>query len=223
MGSYVPNTSEEQQEMLREIGFDSFEALFSHIPREVRVKGGLKLPEGLGEMEVIGKMKEIAKQNVVFKHIFRGAGAYSHYIPSIVKSVVSKEEFLTSYTPYQAEISQGILQSIFEYQTMLCQLTGMDVSNASVYDGATAAAEAAAMCRDRKRSRVYLSATTHPLVTEVVKTYCFGSGAQVVMVPEKNGVTDADALRELMDGTAACFYVQQPNYYGNLEDCSLLG
>ena len=223
MGSYVPNTSEEQQEMLREIGFDSFEALFSHIPREVRVKGGLKLPEGLGEMEVIGKMKEIAKQNVVFKHIFRGAGAYSHYIPAIVKSVVSKEEFLTSYTPYQAEISQGILQSIFEYQTMLCQLTGMDVSNASVYDGATAAAEAAAMCRDRKRSRVYLSATTHPLVTEVVKTYCFGSGAQVVMVPEKNGVTDADALRELMDGTAACFYVQQPNYYGNLEDCSLLG
>ena len=223
MGSYVPNTSEEQQEMLREIGFDSFEALFSHIPREVRVKGGLKLPEGLGEMEVIGKMKEIAKQNVVFKHIFRGAGAYSHYIPSIVKSVVSKEEFLTSYTPYQAEISQGILQSIFEYQTMLCQLTGMDVSNASVYDGATAAAEAAAMCRDRKRSRVYLSETTHPLVTEVVKTYCFGSGAQVVRVPEKDGVTDADALRELMDGTAACFYVQQPNYYGNLEDCSLLG
>ena len=125
MGSYVPNTSEEQQEMLREIGFDSFEALFSHIPGEVRVKGGLKLPEGLCEMEVIGKMKEIAKQNVVFKHIFRGAGAYSHYIPSIVKSVVSKEEFLTSYTPYQAEISQGILQSIFEYQTMLCQLTGM--------------------------------------------------------------------------------------------------
>ena len=104
MGSYVPNTSEEQQEMLREIGFDSFEALFSHIPGEVRVKGGLKLPEGLCEMEVIGKMKEIAKQNVVFKHIFRGAGAYSHYIPSIVKSVVSKEEFLTSYTPYQAEI-----------------------------------------------------------------------------------------------------------------------
>ena len=223
MGSYVPNTSEEQQEMLREIGFDSFEALFSHIPREVRVKGGLKLPEGLGEMEVIGKMKEIAKQNVVFKHIFRGAGAYSHYIPSIVKSVVSKEEFLTSYTPYQAEISQGILQSIFEYQTMLCQLTGMDVSNASVYDGATAAAEAAAMCRDRKRSRVYLSATTHPLVTEVVKTYCFGSGAQVVMVPEKDGVTDADALRELMDGTAACFYVQQPNYYGNIEDGDALG
>ena len=174
-------------------------------------------------MEVIGKMKEIAKQNVVFKHIFRGAGAYSHYIPSIVKSVVSKEEFLTSYTPYQAEISQGILQSIFEYQTMLCQLTGMDVSNASVYDGATAAAEAAAMCRDRKRSRVYLSATTHPLVTEVVKTYCFGSGAQVVMVPEKDGVTDADALRELMDGTAACFYVQQPNYYGNIEDGDALG
>ena len=97
------------------------------------------------------------------------------------------------------------------------------MSNASVYDGATAAAEAAAMCRDRKRSRIYLSATTHPQVTEVVKTYCFGSGAQVVMVPEKDGVTDADALRELMDGTAACFYVQQPNYYGNLEDCSLLG
>ena len=223
MGSYVPNTRDEQQEMLKEIGFDSFKALFSHIPQDVMVKDGLKLPEGLSEMEVLKKMEDMADKNVVFKHIFRGAGAYNHYIPSIVKSVVSKEEFVTSYTPYQAEISQGILQSIFEYQTMICELTGMDVSNASVYDGATAAAEAAAMCRDKKRGRVYLSATTHPDVIQVVKTYCFGSGAEVVIVPEKDGVTDVDALKDLLDDKAACFYVQQPNYYGNLEACKLLG
>ena len=209
--------------MLREIGYASFEEMFSHIPDEVMLKEGVNIPSGLSEQAVKARMEDIAGKNVVFRHIFRGAGAYNHYIPAIVSNVTSKEEFVTAYTPYQAEISQGILQSIFEYQTMICELTGMDASNASIYDGATAAAEAAAMCRDRKRSRVYLSATTHPLVTEVVKTYCFGSGAQVVMVPEKDGVTDADALRELMDGTAACFYVQQPNYYGNLEDCSLLG
>ena len=223
MGSYVPNTREEQQEMLREIGFDSFKSLFSHIPEDVMVKDGLDLPEGLSELEVLKRMEDIADKNVVFKHIFRGAGAYSHYIPSIVRSVVSKEEFVTSYTPYQAEISQGILQSIFEYQSMICELTGMDVSNASVYDGATAAAEAAAMCRDRKRSTVYLSATTHPQVIQVVKTYCFGSGAEVAVIPEKDGVTDQEALKEMLDDKAACFYVQQPNYYGNMEDCKLLG
>lgn len=225
MGSYVPGRKQEQQEMLHEIGFNSFEELFSMIPQEVRLKNGLNLPEGLREQEVIRRMEEMAEKNVVFKHIFRGAGAYRHYIPSIVSSVISKEEFVTAYTPYQAEISQGILQSIFEYQTMICELTGMDASNASVYDGATAAAEAVAMCRDRKRTTAYISEAAPPEVIQVIKTYCFGSNTKVVMVPEKDGVTDSEALKSLLsqDLQAACFYVQQPNYYGNIEDGEQLG
>ncbi|MDO5550330.1 MAG: aminomethyl-transferring glycine dehydrogenase subunit GcvPA [Lachnospiraceae bacterium] len=225
MGSYVPNTKQEQQEMLREIGFESFDEMFSNIPEGVKLKVPLELPAGLSEQAVIRKMEEIADQNVIFKHIFRGAGAYHHYIPAIVSSVVSKEEFLTAYTPYQAEISQGILQSIFEYQTMICQLTGMDAANASVYDGATAAAEAVAMCRDRKRSRVYLSEAANPQVIQVIKTYCYGSNTDVAMVPEKDGITDVQALETLLkeDKAAACFYVQQPNFYGMIEDGDRLG
>ena len=225
MGCYIPGTEQEQLEMLKSIGFDSFDGLFSHIPQQVRLEGGLNLPGGLSELEVIRKMADAAEKNTVFRHIFRGAGAYNHYIPAIVGSVTGKEEFVTAYTPYQAEISQGILQSIFEYQTMICELTGMDASNASVYDGATAAAEAAAMCRDRKRSTVYISAASHPDVIQVVKTYCFGSNTKVVVVPEADGVTDADALAELLaaDPQASCFYMQQPNYYGCLEDADNLG
>ena len=221
----MPNTEQEQQEMLREIGFNSFEEMFSHVPEEVMLKDGLNIPSGLCEQAVKARMEDIAGKNVVFRHIFRGAGAYSHYIPSIVTSVTSKEEFVTAYTPYQAEISQGILQSIFEYQTMLCELTGMDVSNASIYDGATAAAEAIAMCRDRKRNTAYISAAANPGVIEVMKTYCFGSNTKVVLVPEKDGVTDAGALKEMIgaDPQAACFYVQQPNYYGCIEDAEALG
>lgn len=222
MGSYLPNTKQEQQEMLKEIGFDSFDALFAHIPNEVKLKE-LNLPSGMSEMEAISEMETIAEKNKVFKHIFRGAGAYNHYIPSIVGSVVNKEEFVTAYTPYQAEISQGILQSIFEYQTMICELTGMDASNASVYDGATAAAEAVAMCKERKRDVVYVSATTNPQVTAVIKTYCYGSNTKVVMVPEKDGLTDQEALKTLLDDASACFYVQQPNFYGNFENADLLG
>ena len=149
MGTYVPNTLQEQQEMLKAIGAESFRDLFRAIPKDVYLEEGLKLSKGLSEFEVRRKMTGIASKNTVFTSIFRGAGAYNHYIPSIVSQITSKEEFVTAYTPYQAEISQGILQSIFEYQTMICELTGMDVSNASVYDGASAAAEAIAMCKDR--------------------------------------------------------------------------
>ena len=222
MGSFLPNTKEEQQNMLREIGYDSFDALFAHIPEEAKVKS-LNLPSGLSEMEAIEEMDRLAGKNIVFKHIFRGAGAYNHYIPAIVQSVVSKEEFVTAYTPYQAEISQGILQSIFEYQTMICELTGMDASNASVYDGATAAAEAVAMCKERKRTTAYVSAASNPQVIQTIKTYCYGSNTKVVVVPEKDGVTDIQALKEALDDESACFYMQQPNYYGNLEDAGTLG
>lgn len=159
MGSYIPATEEQKQKMLEAMGLSSTDELFSHIPSQVRLQGKLRIPEGLSEMEVLRKMEDYAGENRVFRHIFRGAGAYDHYIPSIVKEVVSKEEFITAYTPYQAEISQGILQSIFEYQTMICELTGMDAANASVYDGAAAAAESVFMCRDRKRTRVLVSET----------------------------------------------------------------
>ena len=140
MGSYVPNTDRERAIMLEKVGVSSMDELFAGVPGEVR-SSPLRLPEGLSEMEVAAKVKAMAAKNTVFRSIFRGAGAYHHYIPSIVPSVTGKETFMTAYTPYQAEISQGVLQSIFEYQTMICELLGMDAANASVYDGASAAAE----------------------------------------------------------------------------------
>ncbi|MGM9549716.1 MAG: aminomethyl-transferring glycine dehydrogenase, partial [Faecousia sp.] len=149
MASYVPSTKEERQEMLYTVGVSDYRDLYRDVPAEMYLEKGLNLPSGMSELEVRRKMAAMASKNKVFSTVLRGAGAYDHYIPSIVKYIPAKEEFLTAYTPYQAEMSQGILQSIFEYQTDICELTGMDVSNASVYDGATAAAEAAAMCRDR--------------------------------------------------------------------------
>lgn len=225
MGSYIPSTAEEQNEMLSAAGFDSIDGLFSQIPESVRLNRLLDLPKGLSELEIRRKMSGIASENRVFPTVFRGAGAYRHYIPAAVTRITSKENFLTAYTPYQAEISQGILQSIFEYQTMICELTGMDVSNASVYDGANAAAEAAAMCRDRGRTTVYVSAAAHPDTVRTVKTYAFGANAEVRLVPVKDGATDADALKTLLaqDKTAACFYLQQPNFFGTIEEAQTLG
>ena len=221
MGSYVPTTKEERRLMLDIIGVSSMEELFSVIPASIKIDS-LNLPDGKSELEVANYMNKIASKNTIFTTIFRGAGAYNHYIPSIVKTVTAKENFLTSYTPYQAEISQGILQSIFEYQTMICELTGMEVSNASVYDGATAAAEAVAMCVERKRRKAYVSATINPFVLRTIETYCFGSGTELIIVPEKDGITDLSALKSMLNDSSACFYVQQPNYYGNLEDVSAL-
>ena len=219
MGSYVPSTLQERQEMLESIGLSSIDQLFSHIPDELKLKGELNLPSGMSELEVSSAMKKIAAKNVVFGSIFRGAGAYDHYIPSIVKSVTGKEEFLTAYTPYQAEISQGVLQSIFEYQTMICELTGMDVSNASVYDGATAAAEAVNMCCERSRKVVFCSAAAHPDTIAVVKTYCWAAGHELVLLPVKDGKTDLDAMASQLDKkTSACLYLQSPNFIGQLEE-----
>lgn len=223
MGSYVPNTLDERQAMLESMGYQSIDDLFQHIPDEVKIKDGLNLPAGMSELEVGRKMKKIAGKNQVFESIFRGAGAYRHYIPAIVKTVTSKENLLTAYTPYQAEISQGILQSIFEYQTMISDLTGLDVSNACVYDGASAAAEAVAMCQERKKSKTFVSAAMNPGVLAVIKTYCFGSGVEIVEVPVKDGVTDIEFLKANIDKTTACVMIQHPNYFGNLEDAQAIG
>ena len=223
MGSYVPNTLDQRKAMLDVIGVDSVDALFESVPQEMLVGDGLKLPEGLSELEVRSKVTAMAEKNRIYKTILRGAGAYRHFIPSVVKSVISREELVTAYTPYQAEISQGILQSIFEYQTMICMLTGMDVSNASVYDGGTAAAEAITMCKDRKRTKAYVSACANPDVIETMKTYCFGSDTELEIIPEKDGRTDLEALKSMVGADAACVYIQQPNYYGNVEEAAAIG
>lgn len=223
MGSYVPNTMDERLQMLQTMGYDSIDELFADIPQEVRLQGGPDIPEGKSELEVRRKMTEIAGKNRIFHTIFRGAGAYRHYIPAEVTNVISKENFVTAYTPYQAEVSQGILQSIFEYQTLICDLTGMDASNASVYDGASAAAESVAMCRDRKRQKILISQTASPYVIRTVQTYCHGNGMQVELIPEKSGRTDQEYIKEHMDAETACVYIQHPNYYGNLEDAEEIG
>ncbi len=223
MGSYVPSTEEQRREMLQAIGLSDYRDLYCDVPESMILNRPLDLEEGKSEMEVRNAMAALAAKNTVFKTVLRGAGAYDHYIPSIVKYIPAKEEFLTAYTPYQAEISQGVLQSIFEYQTMIAELCGMDASNASVYDGATAAAEAAAMCRDRKRRVTLISATTHPDVINTVRTYCYGTNDELVVVPMKDGRTDKDALKALLNEGVASFYVQQPNFYGLFEDADELG
>lgn len=217
MGTYIPNTRDEQLDMLKSMGYEDFDDLFIDVPKEVYNKD-LNIPYGVSELEAKNVMEKMAYKNKVFNSIFRGSGAYNHYIPSIVKQITSKEEFLTSYTPYQAEISQGLLQSIFEYQTMICELTGMDASNASVYDGATAAAEAVIMCKERKRSKVLVSEAALPGVISTIKTYCHSLDMDVIIIPCKDGLTDLSKLEELLDDKTACAYVQQPNMYGLIED-----
>ncbi len=218
MGHYLPHTPQERQEMLAAVGCTSMDDLFGELPREVLLKEPLQLPKGQNELGVARTMEKLAAKNKVFPTVFRGAGAYRHYIPAIVGSVTSKEEFLTAYTPYQAEISQGLLQSIFEYQTMVCELTGMEASNASVYDGASAAGEAAAMCRERKRTKTLVSAGAHPHVIDTLNTYCQGANAQLEVVPLKEGKTDLDALKAMLDDSVSGVYLAQPNFYGLLED-----
>ncbi|MDR3192125.1 MAG: aminomethyl-transferring glycine dehydrogenase subunit GcvPA [Treponema sp.] len=223
MGSYLPNTPAGRREMLAGIGRGSVDELFAAIPQEALL-GELALPGGMAEMELVKEIGALAAENRVFPRIFRGAGAYHHYIPAAVKRISANETFVTAYTPYQAEISQGILQSIFEYQTMICELTGMDAANASAYDGASAAAEGVNMCRDRGRETVYVSSAAHPQTIETIKTYCGAYGAPVRMVPAgEDGRTDAEELSRLLagdaaEGKAACLYIQSPNFFGLIED-----
>ena len=217
MGSYIPSTVEERQEMMERLGINDITELYQSVPKSMLLSR-LDIPEGKSELEVKTAIEQIARKNKVFKSIFRGAGAYNHYIPAIEKSVTSKEEFLTAYTPYQAEISQGVLQSIFEYQTGICEITGMDVSNASVYDGASAAAESVAMCTDRKRKKAIISATVNPRTVETVKTYCFASNTEIIVAPQRDGKTDLGALAELVDDETACVIIASPNYLGLIED-----
>lgn len=222
MGNYLPSTDYQQKEMLNAIGLSTLDDLYSDIPDTLKLHRELNIPKGKSESEILQFFTNLSEMNTVYKSVFRGAGAYKHYIPSIVQSITSKETFLTAYTPYQAELSQGILQSIFEYQTMIAELTGLDVSNASVYDGASAAGEAAAMCRDRKRSVTLVSAAANPENIDTIKTYCNSANFEVVLIPAKDGVTDIEALKELLNESVSGVYIQQPNFYGQIEDCTSL-
>lgn len=224
MASFIPSTKEERLEMLKAVGLNDYNELYKDVPAEMLLQDGdLNVPEGMSELEVCRAVTAMANKNHVFSTVLRGAGAYDHYIPSIVKYIPAKEEFLTAYTPYQAEMSQGILQSIFEYQTGICELTGMDVSNASVYDGATAAAEAAAMCRDKKRRVTLVSAAANPDTINTIRTYCYGTGDEMRIIPAKDGKTDLYALKEMLCEDVASVYVQQPNFYGQFEDAEQIG
>ena len=224
MANFIPSTMEERLEMLKAVGLKDYRDLYKDVPAEMYLEdGALNIPEGLSELEVHRKVSAMAAKNRVFSTVLRGAGAYDHYIPSIVKYIPAKEEFLTAYTPYQAEMSQGILQSIFEYQTDICELTGMDVSNASVYDGAPAAAEAAAMCRDRKRRITLISGAAQPDVINTVRTYCYGTNDELRVIPVKDGKTDMDALKEMLTAEVASVYIQQPNFFGQFEDADAIG
>ncbi|MBR5754481.1 MAG: aminomethyl-transferring glycine dehydrogenase subunit GcvPA, partial [Erysipelotrichaceae bacterium] len=218
---YVPDSALKQKEMLKVIGVDSVDDLYHQVPEEVRLKD-LNIPEGKSELEVSRIMKGLAAKNVHYSSVFRGAGSYRHYIPAIVRGITSKEEFLTAYTPYQAEISQGVLQSIFEYQTQICELTGLDVSNASVYDGAVAAAEAIFMSLERNKNEAIIAGTINPETLEVIKTYCESRSVKLIVLEGEGYKTDIGELRKHLSEQTACFYVQSPNYYGVIEDVEKL-
>jgi len=209
--------------MLSLLGRGSVRELFSHIPHAAVLEDPLDLPEGMSELEVRRMMEAMASRSHVFQTVFRGAGAYRHYIPSVVKHISSKEDYVTAYTPYQAELNQGILQGIFEYQTMICELTGLDASNASVYDGATAAAEGLLMCREKGRDRAIAFDNADPQTIRVIRTYLEAVGMELILLPHKEGRADPEALSAALDHAVAAVYLQQPNYFGLIEDAGAIG
>src|SRR6266498_4762432 len=205
--------------MLETIGVDAIDELFEQIPVGVRLGRALELEPALSEPELVAHLTELAARNVdTTREIsFLGAGIYDHYVPAVVDAVLQRGEFLTAYTPYQAEMSQGVLQAIFEYQTAICELTAMDVSNASGYDGTTVAADACFVAKHATgRSKVVVTEATNPQVRQVVKTYAPGFGLEVVEVSHTGGATDPDALRRAA-ADAACVIFQQSNFFGVLE------
>jgi glycine dehydrogenase subunit 1 len=217
--SFLSLTDTDRDEMLAAIGVSSVEDLFREIPEAVRFKGRLDLEPPLSELELVAHLEDLASRNVHAgaELSFLGAGVYDHYVPAVVDAVLQRGEFLTAYTPYQPEMSQGVLQTIFEYQTAICELTGMEVSNASGYDGTTVAADACFIAKHAtRRTKVVLAEAVNPQVRQVVKTYAPGFGLEVVEVPHRQGVTDPDELAAAARD-AACVIFQQPNFFGCLE------
>ena len=217
---YLPKSPADRAQMLREIGIQSIDDLFAPIPAEYRLKRDLKVPRQMAESEIIDFFRGCAETNAAGFAVFLGAGAYHHYRPVVIDSLISRGEFLTAYTPYQPEISQGTLQAIFEFQTMICELTGMEVANASMYDGSTGAAEAVMMaCRLTGRRSAVLARSVHPEYRQVVETYSQHQGLPMVEAGYlENGRVDmADLEKKITDDTA-CVLIQSPNFFGTIED-----
>ncbi len=219
---YVPHTEQDRRRMLETIGVASVEDLFSDIPEPFRLKAPLNLPPPLAEQEAFSLLEEMASRNRPGRIVLAGAGAYRHYIPAVVGHVTGRSEFYTAYTPYQAEISQGILQAIYEYQTMIAGLTGMRVANASMYDGASAVAEAAVLAaKTLGRNRIVAARSVHPEYRRVLSTYAWANGYDVAEVPfGADGRVDGKALREAVDERTAAVVLQSPNFFGVIEDLS---
>jgi glycine cleavage system P protein (glycine dehydrogenase) subunit 1 len=222
---YIPNSPEERKEMLESIGLASAEELFDSIPSDLLLKRPLNTPAALSEIELLNRFEQMGARNAGARRTsFLGGGAYSHYIPTIVDHILSRSEFFTAYTPYQPEISQGTLQTIFEFQTLVCQLTGMEVANASMYDGSTALAEAVLMAeRVTKRSKVIASSAGHPQYLEVVRTYVQHAGIhlELAQFDEKTGQS-SKSLADAVDDQTAALVVQSPNFFGCIEDLAAL-
>ncbi|HOS70122.1 MAG TPA: aminomethyl-transferring glycine dehydrogenase subunit GcvPA, partial [Bacillota bacterium] len=221
MHRYLPHTKDDERLMLESIGAKSTDDLFADIPRELRLGRKLNLNNPLSEIELSDRMKGLSEKNKSSDDLvcFLGAGAYDHYIPSVVKHLAMRSEFYTAYTPYQPEISQGTLQAIFEYQTMICSLTGMDVTNASMYDGATACVEAAMMAvENARRSSIIVSRTVHPEVRKVLKSYMRFRDVEVIEADMADGITDVEKLKPLVEAGTAGVIVQNPNFFGIIED-----
>lgn len=219
---YFPHTEDDLQAMLQKVGVASMDDLYAEVPAGIRFQGDYQLPSEMSELEVRQLFEKLGTQNQTLT-CFAGAGVYDHYTPAVIPQLLQRSEFLTSYTPYQAEISQGTLHYIFEYQSMMTELTGMDISNASMYDGTTAAAEAVmmAVASGKKQNKVLVSETLDPKTLEVIKTYAHFHGIQLEMIAAENGVTSkADMEAKLAEGGVAGVLVQQPNYYGIVEDYS---
>ncbi len=220
MYKYFPHTQADIDTMLRKVGIECLDDLYAEVPEEVRFKGDYDLPEAKSELEVRQTFDRLCQRNQVLT-VFAGAGVYDHYTPAVVPNIIGRSEFLTSYTPYQAEISQGTLHYIFEWQSMIAELTGLDIANASMYDGCTATAEAVLMANAnaKKTNRVLVSEAVDPRVLDVVRTYARFHGVEIVTIATRDGQTDkADLDRLLGEGSVAGVVVQQPNYYGQVED-----
>lgn len=218
---YISNTEKDRKEMLSAIGVEKFSDLLKEIPDEFLFKGRLGLGKGISELEATKQVRKLAgmNKNTADYVSYLGAGSYDHYIPSIVPYLISRPEFQTAYTPYQAEISQGTLQSIYEYQSLICSLTGMDISNASMYDGASAMAEAAILaCRHTRKNRIVISSTVNPGWIDVVRTFVKALEYEIVMAEVIDGAASAKTFESLIDDNTACVIVQTPNFFGNLED-----
>ncbi|MFT8871074.1 MAG: aminomethyl-transferring glycine dehydrogenase subunit GcvPA [Sporolactobacillus sp.] len=218
---YLPITDDDRREMLGTIGKSSVEELFADIPKALRCSHSLALEPALSEPALVSLFRTFAESNSSSTQFpsFLGAGVYEHYIPAVVDSVLSRSEFYTAYTPYQAEVSQGELQAIFEFQTMICRLTGMDAANSSMYDASTALAEAALLSAGASgRKQIVVFDTLHPHYRDVLTTYAHGRGLQVVSVPEHDGHADLSVLEQTISEATACVIVQYPNFYGQIED-----